>query len=446
MTAAPNPTAGTEREVHDLVGVGLGPFNLALAALADGVPGLSARFLEARPDFSWHPGLLLEGARLQVPFLADLVTLVDPTSRWSFLSYLREHDRLFPFYFSENFHVPRREYDDYCRWVATGLDSCRFDARVLTVHHDEGVFTVEHEDASGARRTVRGRALVLGIGTEPVLPEALRDLAGDRVFHAAEYLDRVGGLAGARDLTVIGSGQSGAEVFLDLLRSPAHADTRVNWLTRSPGFAPMEYSKLGLEHFTPDYTRYFHSLPQPTRDRLVPSQWQLYKGISADTISEIHDALYERGVGGAPVDVSLRAHCELLEAREDGGRIALTFRHREQDRVFTARTDGVVAASGYAQRRPDFLEPVLKLIETDDRGRFAIDADHRLRTDPALTAPIHVQNAELHTHGVGAPDLGLGAWRAATILNSLTGRTVYRLPERTAYTSFGAPDASGGGE
>ncbi|MEV2275406.1 SidA/IucD/PvdA family monooxygenase [Nocardiopsis sp. NPDC049922] len=443
MTAAQNPTdgSGAAPEVHDLVGVGLGPFNLALAALADAVPGLSARFLEARPGFSWHPGLLLEGARLQVPFLADLVTMVDPTSRWSFLSYLREHDRLFPFYFTESFHVPRREYDDYCRWVAQNLDSCRFDARVRSVHHDDGVFTVEHEDSSGATHTVRGRALVVGIGTEPVLPEALRDLAGERVFHAAEYLDRAPGLAGARDLTVIGSGQSGAEVFLDLLRSPAHADTRVNWLTRSPAFAPMEYSKLGLEHFTPDYTRYFHALPQPVKDRLVPSQWQLYKGISADTISDIHDALYERGVGGAPVDVTLRAHCELLEAREDGDRLALTFRHREQDRVFTARTDGVVAASGYAQRRPDFLEPVLKLIETDERGRFAIDADHRLRTDPALTAPIHVQNAELHTHGVGTPDLGLGAWRAAGILNSVTGRTVYRLPERTAFTSFGAPDA-----
>ncbi len=50
-----------------------------------------------------------------------------------------------------------------------------------------------------------------------------------------------------------------------------------------------------------------------------------------------------------------------------------------------------------------------------------------------------MQNAELHTHGVGAPDLGLGAWRSATILNALTGRTAYRLPESVAYTTFGVP-------
>ncbi len=430
--------------IHDLVGVGLGPFNLALAALADGVPGLSARFLESRPSFSWHPGLLLEGARLQVPFLADLVSLVDPTSRWSFLSYLREHDRLFPFYFSEHFHVPRREYDDYCRWVAHRLDSCRFDARATAVHHDDGVFTVEYTDAAGSRAAVRGRALVLGIGTEPVLPDALAALEGERVLHAADYLDRAPGLAGLRDVTVLGSGQSGAEVFLDLLRSPGHRDTEVRWLTRSPAFAPMEYSKLGLEHFTPDYTRYFHALPQDVKDRVVPAQWQLYKGISADTMAEIHDVLYERGIAGAPVGASLRAHCELLGARAEGDGFALVLRHREQDREFTVRTEAVVAASGYAQRSPDFLAPVAKLLHTDDRGRPVVGEDLRLAADPELTAPVHVQNAELHTHGVGSPDLGLGAWRAATILNSITGRTVHRLPARTAFTSFGAPSGETG--
>ncbi|GHC83354.1 monooxygenase [Nocardiopsis terrae] len=441
MTSAPSPGDG---HVHDLVGVGLGPFNLALAALADAVPDLSAHFLEARTSFSWHPGLLLEGARLQVPFLADLVSLVDPTSRWSFLSYLRAHDRLFPFYFSENFHVPRREYDDYCRWVAHSLDSCTFDARVSAVRHDSGVLTVDHLDAHGRRSSVRTRALVLGIGTEPVLPGPLRALEGDRVFHAAHYLDRAPALAGAGDVTVIGSGQSGAEVFLDLLRSAAHRDTAVHWLTRSPAFAPMEYSKLGLEHFTPDYTRYFHALPQPVKDRTVPEQWQLYKGISADTISEIHDVLYERGIAGAPTGASLRAHCELRAARRAADGYELTFVHREQDREFTVRTDAVVAASGYAQRDPDFLAPVAEFLHTDDRGRPVIGADLRLSADPALEAPIHVQNAELHTHGVGAPDLGLGAWRAATILNSVAGRTVHRLPERTAFTSFGAPAPGAG--
>jgi lysine N6-hydroxylase len=54
-----------------------------------------------------------------------------------------------------------------------------------------------------------------------------------------------------------------------------------------------------------------------------------------------------------------------------------------------------------------------------------------------VTGSLYVQNAELHTHGVGAPDLGLAAWRSATILNSVTGKEPYPLPTRTAFTTFG---------
>jgi L-lysine 6-monooxygenase (NADPH-requiring) len=38
-------------------------------------------------------------AEIQVPFLADLVTLADPTSPYTFLNYLHEQGRLYRFYF-----------------------------------------------------------------------------------------------------------------------------------------------------------------------------------------------------------------------------------------------------------------------------------------------------------------------------------------------------------
>ncbi len=42
--------------------------------------------------------MLIEGVTLEVPFLADLVTLADPTSPYSFLNYVRERDRIYEFY------------------------------------------------------------------------------------------------------------------------------------------------------------------------------------------------------------------------------------------------------------------------------------------------------------------------------------------------------------
>lgn len=426
---------------HDLIGVGLGPFGLSLAALADGVPDLDAVFVDQRDSFSWHPGLLLECATLQVPFLADLVTLVDPTSRWSFLNYLRGEGRLFRFYLAERFLVPRREYDAYLRWVAHSLPSCRFGTRVDAVAWDEEaeLFRVTiTEVATGRSQTLEGHTVVLGVGTEPVVPEAFAGVLGKQVVHVAEYLDSRPLLLDAGSVTVVGSGQSGAEVFLDLLQAQPETGSSLKWLSRTQAFAPMEYSKLGLEHFTPDYTAYFHGLPEHARDELVPSQWQLYKGISADTIAAIYDLLYERTVDGRKVDAELRPDVGVTRAEAAGERLRLTCEHRTQRAEFEVDTEAVVLATGYAARRPSFLEPLLDVLDLDDAGRYQVAEDYRIATASSVTGGLYVQNAEAHTHGVGAPDLGLGAWRAGTILSAITGRQL--LPENQgAFTTFGAP-------
>lgn len=426
---------------HDLVGVGIGPFNLGLAALVDAVPELDARFLEREPEFRWHPGLLLDDARLQVPFLADLVTLVDPTSPWSFLAYLGAHERLFPFYFAERFHVARREYDDYCRWVAERLASCSFGVAVEAIEWDAqaDAFAVQTRHANGRMERLLTRNVVLGVGTEPWVPDALRPLLGPGVVHAAHYLDHRDRLLDVADVTVVGSGQSGAEVFLDLLRARP-AGKRLRWITRTPAFAPMEYSKLGLEHFTPAFTDYFRTLPPDVREAVLPQQWQLHKAISADTIAAIHDALYDRSIGGAwSDDVQLRPCTAVETAVPDDGGLLLRCQECRQHRRFDVRTDALVLATGYAPRRPECLGPLADLLDLDEHGRLIVDGTYRVSLAPHVTGRLYVQNAEMHTHGVGAPDLGLGAHRSATILNDVAGRTVHALPRRTAFTSFGAP-------
>ncbi|MHC3468682.1 lysine N(6)-hydroxylase/L-ornithine N(5)-oxygenase family protein [Streptomyces sp. 7R007] len=449
MTPTPNPPRPEPDAPRDLVGIGIGPFNLSLAALAHPLAGLDTVFYEQRPGFDWHPGLLIDGARVQVPFLADLVTLVDPASTWSFLNYLKERERLFPFYFAERFHIQRAEYDAYCRWVAGNLPGLHFGHQVDAVrwNPERDVFEVDFTqlDADGEAEALGRtytRNVVLGVGTEPYVPEPLKPLVEAPtvpVVHAADYLAHRDTLLAAGHVTVVGSGQSGAEIFLDLLRARPAGHERLHWIGRTGAFAPMEYSKLGLEHFTPDYTRYFHALAEPVRDRLVASQWQLHKGIDADTIAAIHDELYRRSLHGGWPDVVLTPGVRVRTA----GRIATTkvelhLEHVQQDTRSRLTTDAVVLATGHRERPLDRilagLDPYLR---RDSRERPRVDEHFRLVLDPSVTGAVHVQNAGRHTHGVGTPDLGLAAWRSAAILNSLTGKEVYPLPTRTAFTTFG---------
>ena len=55
------------REIYDFVAIGLGPFNLSLACLSAPLPGARALFLEKKPGFDWHPGMLIEASTLQNP-------------------------------------------------------------------------------------------------------------------------------------------------------------------------------------------------------------------------------------------------------------------------------------------------------------------------------------------------------------------------------------------
>ena len=431
---------GRERE-HDVVGVGLGPFNLGLAALLAPVDDIGARFFEARAEFSWHPGLLLDGTTLQVPFLADLVTLADPTSRFSFLNYLHRRSRLYRFYFYERFHVPRKEYDAYCRWVAEQLPSCSFGRRVVDVRPGPGeTWTVRvTTEADGTEEEHRARAVVFGVGSTPTLPPCAGNALGPDVFHSADYRRHRDRAQRAARVTVVGSGQSAAEVFADLLAAPGDRD--LHWFTRSRGFLPMEYSKLGLEHFTPEYTAYFHGLPEARRDELRSGQDLLYKGIDAETSAAVYDALYEASIDGQDAPVTYRSACELrsVEARPREG-LRLGLHHLDQDQGFTHDTDLLVLATGY-EPAPLPIDP--ELVALDNLGRPVVGLDYRLRlaADAADDAKsnVFVQNGELHTHGVGAPDLGLGAHRNAVIVNALAGREVYPVRERNVFQSFGVP-------
>lgn len=430
----------------DIAGIGIGPFNLGLAALLSASETLDGVFLEKKPAFRWHEGLILPGTTLQVPFMADLVTMVDPTHPLSFLNYLAVHGRLYRFYFYENFMIPREEYDHYCRWASQQLSSCRFGEEVTDVvyRRDLELFMVETRNDAGKTRRYDSRNIALGIGTVPHIPTWANVKSGAPLFHSSEFGKRRQELAKRRRITVVGSGQSAAEcvlaLFADLTPEAVAAGASIHWITRSPGFFPMEYSKLGLEYFTPDYLHHFHRLPSEKRRKVVAGQDLLHKGISFSTIGEIFDLLYHRSAAGRDPGLTLASNCAVETLLSDKGGLRLGIRHNDLDEQAFIETDAVVYATGYRHAWPAWLEALKgNVLKTCDRGDLVIGADFRAERADTGPGSVFVQNAETVHHGVGAPDLGLGAYRNATILNQLLGHERYAVSAPTAFQTFGLP-------
>ncbi|MFJ6943489.1 lysine N(6)-hydroxylase/L-ornithine N(5)-oxygenase family protein [Streptomyces wuyuanensis] len=422
-------TPPEHRDIHDFIGIGLGPFNLGLACLTEPVDELNGLFLESKPDFEWHSGMFLDGAHLQTPFMSDLVTLADPTSPYSFLNYLKERGRLYSFYIRENFYPLRTEYNDYCRWAAAKLSSIRFDTTVTRVEYqaEDEVYAVRTADGE----TFRARRLVLGTGTPPYVPDACRDLGGDFV-HNSRYLQAKEELQKKESITLVGSGQSAAEIYYDLLAEIDVHGYRLNWVTRSPRFFPLEYTKLTLEMTSPEYVDYFHALPEATRYRLETQQKNLFKGIDGDLINEIFDLLYQKNLGG-PVPTRLLTNMALCTASYENGAYTLGLRQEEQEKDFEIRTEGLILATGYKYVTPEFLEPVHDRLRRDGQGRFDVARNYSIDT---TGRGVFLQNAGVHTHSITSPDLGMGAYRNAYIIAELLGREYYPVEKTIAFQEF----------
>jgi lysine N6-hydroxylase len=427
LTARPDNPART----HDFVGIGLGPFNLGLACLTEPIAELDGVFLDSKPDFEWHAGMFLDGAHLQTPFMSDLVTLADPTSPYSFLNYLKESGRLYSFYIRENFYPLRTEYNDYCRWAAAKLTSIRFGTTVTRVSYDESaeVYAVSTEDGE----TYRAPRLVLGTGTPPHIPEPCRGLGGDAI-HNSRYLHHKQELQQKDSITLVGSGQSAAEIYYDLLGEIDVHGYRLNWVTRSPRFFPLEYTKLTLEMTSPEYVDYFHALPEETRYRLETQQKNLFKGIDGALVNEIFDLLYQKNLAG-PVPTRLLTNSSLQSARYENGTYTLGLRQEEQGKDFELRTDGLILATGYTYETPAFLEPVRDRLNWDSRGRFDLARNYSVDT---TGRGVFVQNAGVHTHSITSPDLGMGAYRNAYIIRELLGTEYYPVEKTIAFQEFAA--------
>ncbi|CUU59685.1 lysine N6-hydroxylase [Parafrankia irregularis] len=410
-----------------VLAIGLGPANLALGALAAPVADLQVRFLEARDGIRWHEGLMLAGSELQVSFLKDLTTMVDPTSPFTFLNYLAVHGNLYRFLIAcDRGQAFRDDFARYYQWAASHLPDVAWNARVEDVRLVGGRLAVTTDKGA----TYRTDNLVLGTGRRPYLPPFADRPGLSGVIHASRYdvaRDRIAG----RDVLVVGGGQSGAEVVRDLIDREGNLPRSLTWVTSRLNFLPLDDSPFTNEWFHPAWVDHFGALPAARRASLLEHQRLASDGISGDILREIYRRLYHLdtmrpGLLRARLVVSSRVtsleplahhrHRCVLEGIDDGA-------------TSTVDADVVVFATGYRRAEPpDYLAGIAPLL-----SGWELDSDYALRWDGPAAVRIFAQNAGDDSHGIADRNLSLNAWRAARIVNAICGRTVYRTgPDNSA--------------
>lgn len=426
-----------ERPVLDVIGIGFGPANIALAiAMEESGFRPSALFLEARPSTTWQPGMLFGGSDIQNHPLRDLVTPRNPRSRYSFTNFLFEHGRLFE-HLNMGLAFPMRlEYAQYVSWAASHFaDNVLYGRAVrgLRMVRDP-VHGLVHELRCASGETFAARCVVAAPGRTPYVPKVLEALRSPAVVHLTGYLDalqrlraRSDGGAGLR-IAVVGGSQSAVEILLHLGDELPQA--QLVGLSRRFGYRLKDTSPFTGEVYFPQFVQSFFAAA-PVRKKQLRGDLHLtnYAAADADVLDRLYQRIYMQRLLGPP-RVSVWRSTEIVAARVVGEQVVLdTHQHESANPFSTTAFDLVVAATGFRDIGPgeeqECLPPVLDglrdTLALDAQGCLAIEHDYSVRRIAQPGMPPLIANGLCESsHGMGdAGSFSLLALRAQTIVENL---------------------------
>ena len=444
-------------EIHDLACVGFGPASLAIAiALHDALQTTTSKsgrvwrpkvcFLEKQREFGWHRGMLIPGSKMQISFIKDLATLRDPTSQFTFLNYLKKHNRLIQFSNLGTFLPTRLEFEDYMRWSSKHFSEVvKYGQEVMSIRPSKSspeqptidMFVVEALDAATGQVCFwRTRHVIVAIGGRSYIP-SIFPRRNKRIVHSSQYCGRVSEVLPSPDLTyriaVVGGGQSAAEIFNDLHTRFPNAQTIL--ICRDRKLRPSDDSPFVNEVFDPDCVdEFFASSAQERAEALQSVRCTNYGVVRLELLEHIYNKIYLQRV--TQPDPSQWQHrletgMEVMEVTEpvENGPLRLIYRHigfsRRKDSPRTYDCDAVITATGY--KRDSHLEMLEELKELGQlrNGAWQVGRDYRLQLDEELVsndAGIWLQGSNEATHGIADSLLSILAARSGEIVRSIFGR------------------------
>ncbi|KAB5518879.1 L-lysine 6-monooxygenase (NADPH-requiring)-domain-containing protein [Coniochaeta sp. 2T2.1] len=297
--------------VHDLLCVGFGPASLAVAvALHDSMENgslkeaPSVQFLERQPEFHWHAGMLIPGAKMQISFIKDLASLRDPCSHFTFLNYLHENGRLIDFINLCTFLPARKEYEDYLSWCAGHFGHVvSYSTEVVSitpVKNSDGPLktfeVVSKNTITGQITTSLARNVLVAVGGQPSIPKCL-PAGSARVIHSSQYAYTVPKLLTDSNapyrIAVVGAGQSAAEIFNNM--HTLYPNSKTSLIMRSEFLKPSDDSPFVNSIFNPDFTDTLYNRSSNYRRNLInEAKTTNYGVVRLELIEHLFEKMYDQ--------------------------------------------------------------------------------------------------------------------------------------------------------
>lgn len=408
----------------DLLMIGSGPANLSIAVALEEHASTSAIdssiMLEKETCVSWQKGMLFPEAQSQVSFLKDLVTLRDPTSRFSFLNFLHKTGKLEGFINLQTFNPYRREISDYLQWIADNLTKTRirYGSNVTRVQPE---LTDDGEICAWLVSTEKGeeyraKKLVFGAGRDINIPEAFKKLGQDRVTHSSNYLTSLEGIDKARvnNIAVIGGAQSSVEIYQSCLEHFPHA--RVKMIMRSIGLVNYEGSKFTNTLFSNDHISTFFNVDTTSRAQVLAEMHSTnYSGVAPATLDTLYRYHYLQELNGCN-RAAIYTQCNIQSAHDDGSGTVVTWFDKKQNKTETEKFDLVFLGTGYQNKIPAIFNESMLMMD-----RTSLNVNRHYRADLPYTggASLHLQGVNESTHGIADSLLSVLAQRSQEIVNDL---------------------------
>jgi L-ornithine N5-monooxygenase len=406
--------------------------NLAIAA-EELESDLNIKFLEKNMQAGWQDEMLLPESDIQNHPLRDLVTPRNPRSKYTFVNFLFEHNRLFEHLNLPLQHPLRLEYRQYVIWVANHFSkNVEHGCEVEFINPiTKGNKIDSYEIIYNSGKKINAKSIVLAPGRTPYIPPQFQSIHDERVVHLTRFLSslkEVQSRVSNPRVAVIGGSQTAVELLLHLTNKLTTG--QVVGVSRNFGFRLKDTSPFSDEVYFPKFVETFFHASREDKARLRKELvFSNYSSSDRDVIDALYVEIYRNKIQNKN-DLVLKNLTTITEVQVDKREIHLTLYHTINKTSEHLPFDLVVLATGFKdlgngqqnEPYPRLLDSISTHLEMT-HGAMTVDLDYRVKLIGEQSndhAPLFLNGLCEASHGMGdAGSFSLLSLRSAAIINAL---------------------------